>query len=102
MPNEESMRIAGAFSNYANTGNKDLIKNISEDKLEIALIQCAEDSRFSRSTYSAMERRLNELKDERKSKRALKDKWKDRIIAFALGIFATLICTYLKNLLKWN
>lgn len=99
-PSEESMKIAGAFANYAKTGDKNLVNGISEDKLELALMQYSADKRFPH--YSAMEMRLNELKDERKSKRASREKWKDRLIGFILGILATLICTYLKFFFKLN
>ena len=99
-PSEESAKIAGAFSRYATTGDKNLIQDILEDKLEIALMQYAADKRFPH--YSAMEMRLNELKEERKSKRTQKDKWKDRIIGAIFGILVTLIAAYLKSLLKWN
>lgn len=99
-PNEESMKIAGIFANYAKSGDKNLIKDISEEKLEVALMQYAADKRFPH--YSAMEMRLNELKEERKSKRTQRDKWKDRIIGFILGIIATLICAYLKVFFKLN
>ncbi len=99
-PNEESMKIAGAFSKYATTGDKTLITDIPEDKLALALMQYAADKRFPH--YSAMEMRLTELKEERKSKRTQKDKWKDRVIGAIFGVLVTLIAAYLKSLLKWN
>lgn len=98
-PSEESMKIAGIFANYAKTGDKNLIKDIPEDKLEVALMQYAADKRFPH--YSAMELRLNELKEEKKSKRTQKDKWRDRVIGAIFGIIGTLIAAYIKNLLKW-
>ncbi len=100
IPNDESMKIAGAFSKYATNGDKSLVADIPEDKLELALLQYAADKRFPH--YSAMESRLNELKETRKAKSASRDKWKDRIIAFILGVLATLLCGYLKGLLRIN
>lgn len=100
VPSEESMKIGSVFCKYVSSGDRSLIQDIPEDKLELALLQYAADKRFPH--YDAMERRLNELKETRKSKLATTDKWKDRIIAFILGIVATLLCGYLKGLLKLN
>ena len=99
-PTPESMKIASLFEKYARTGDKNFIKDIPEENLEIALIQYAADDRFPH--YSGMQIRLNELKEDRRFKRASKAKWKDRAIGFISGIVAALICAYIKNLLRLN
>ncbi len=85
-PNKESQEISSAFSRYVATGDKSLIKKIPEDKLEVALLQYSADRGWPH--YSAMERRLNELKEERE------DKWWQRPLfvglacAFVAGSFS--------------
>jgi len=97
-PSEESVGIVSAFKQYQETGNKSLINNISEDKLELALLQHPYDNVHPH--YRLMERRLKELKDIRNAKRNRKEKLQDMFLGFLSGILASLSSTYLKNL--WN
>ena len=83
-PSDESEEIVHAFSKYAKTGDEKLIENIPLKKIEIALLQYLADKDYSH--YSAMEKRVEELKEENKFKRDNAEKWKDRVISFVLGI----------------
>ena len=96
-PNEESQKIASLFGQYVDTGNKKLIENIQKDKIEVALLQYSADKGWKH--YNAMERRLEELKEIEKYATERKDKRKELLIGFILGIVSTLICTYLIKLL---
>jgi hypothetical protein len=95
---EESREIAGVFSQYATSGDKNLIKNIPRAKIEIALMQWIAHKELPQ--YKAMELRLNELNEEDKAKRTQKEKWKDRIIGAIFGLAGGLILAYIKNYLK--
>jgi hypothetical protein len=95
---EESREIAGAFSQYATSGDKNLVKDIPKGKIEIALMQWITHKELPQ--YKAMELRLSELNEEEKNKRTQKEKWKDRFIGVILGVIATLITGYLKSHLK--
>ncbi|MCF7870055.1 MAG: hypothetical protein K9M01_02945 [Candidatus Omnitrophica bacterium] len=96
-PSKESQKIAGDFARYARTGDKSIIKKYKTKELEIALIQYSADKRFPH--YSAMERRVNELKEIEKAKKSNKEKWKDRIIGFFFGIIISVISGFLLYLL---
>lgn len=97
-PSKESKIIVSAFSKYARTSDNILIEDIPEGELELALIQYTAFRHLP--YYAAMERRLIELKEERKSRRTQKDKWKDRIIGAFFAIVVGLIVAYFKNFLK--
>ena len=96
-PNEESQKIASLFHKYVETGDKELIENLQKEKIEVALLQYSADRGWKH--YVAMERRLEELKEIEKYKTERKDKRKELIIGFILGIALTLLCTYLIKLL---
>jgi hypothetical protein len=95
---EESRGIAGAFSQYATNGDKNLIKDIPKKKIEIALMQWIAHKELPQ--YKAMEFRLSELNEEDKSKRTQKEKWKDRVIGAIFGLVGGLILAYLKSFFK--
>ena len=65
-PSEESMKIANAFSTFARTGDHSLVKDMPENKLEIALLQYSADKAYPH--YAAMQSRLAELKEARRKK----------------------------------
>lgn len=83
-PSEESKKIAGDFHKYTETADKSLIKDIPADKLEIALLQYSH-TRGS-AHFSAMEMRLNELKEANRT-----GKWsRDQKIAFGCLVVAVI------------
>jgi hypothetical protein len=96
----ESREIAGAFSRYATSGDKNLIKDVPKGKIEIALMQYIAVAGKEYPLYKAMELRLNELNEEDKAKRTQKEKWKDRVIGAVFGLIGGLILAYVKNRLK--
>ncbi len=96
-PSKESQKIAGAFVKYAKTGDKSLIEEYKLAELELTIIQYSADKCFPH--YSAMERRINELKEIGKEQRTIKEKWKDRIIGFFFGLGVSVIAGLLLHLL---
>ena len=88
-PTEKAQQIAGAFANYARIGDKSLIEKYKLEEIEIALIQYSADKRFPH--YSAMERRIDELKEIEKERKSNKEKWKDRIIGFLFGVVISIV-----------
>lgn len=96
-PSKESQKIAGIFAEYAKRSKKSLIECYTLEELELTLIQYSADKCFPH--YSAMERRINELKEKDKEKKTKKEKWKDRIIGFIFGIAISVIGGILLHLL---
>lgn len=89
IPSEKSQEISGAFTNYVKTGDKSKIKGYKREEIEIALLQYSEDKDYPH--YKAMERRINELKEIENENKNIKEKRKDRIIRFFLGVVITVI-----------
>ncbi len=78
---EKSKEIALAFTKYADTGDKSLIKKYNKiEEIELAIIQDPSEKEWP--YRKAMEKRINELREKRNNK----EKWKDRIISFILGV----------------
>lgn len=98
MPTEKATKIANAFGKYAETGDKSLIKEFKREDIEAALLQYHQDKGWNH--YVAMERRIEELKEDEKFRREKKEKWKDRLIGFIFGIISALIGAYLLGLFK--
>ena len=96
-PSKESRKIAGIFNQYAKTGDKSLIEGLKLKDIEIALIQYSAYKHFPH--YSAMERRIAELKETDKARKNAKERWKDKIIGFLFGIAVIVIASLLLQLL---
>src|SRR2546425_756996 len=98
-PSEESNKIYNAFSSYVKDGGDEaLIKDFSEDKLKLTLLQYYLDKGWP--AYIAIEKRIEELKEDRISKRNSKEKWKDRLIGAGITIAVGLLISCLKIWLK--
>lgn len=101
---EKSMKIANDFCKYVGTGDKKIIEHYSLEELKHTLYQYARDN--YREFYKAMEDRKKELEDIQNNKRTAKERWKDHVIGFVLGLISgvilLLIGIWLKNLLTHN
>lgn len=83
---EKSKEIAQAFTKYADTGDKSLIEKYNKiEEIELAIIQDPSEERWP--YQKAMKTRVNELRDKRNKK----EKWKDRIIGFVLGMVSGIL-----------
>jgi hypothetical protein len=85
MATEKSTAIFDTFSSYIENGNKKLIEKYNLAELELAL--CEYSANIGRPFYIAIQNRVNELKEKRKSK----EKWIDRIWGFVTGLITGLI-----------
>lgn len=63
MPTEKAIKIANAFTKYAKGGDKSLIIGFSREDIEATLLQYHLDRGWAH--YIAMERRIEELKEEK-------------------------------------
>lgn len=92
---ERGNRIVSTFSNYMKTGNKSLIVDFSREDLVATLSEFRLDK--GQIWYKAIEDRVAEIDEESKYLRSKKDKWKDRIITFILGLISGLILIWIAN-----
>lgn len=88
-PNEKAQEIASRFSGYAKNGDESLINEYTEKEIELAIIQYSADQRFSH--YSAMERRLQELKEKRKEILSQQERKQERDEGFKSGLIVGII-----------
>jgi len=98
-------QVIKAFGEYIKNGDKSLIETFTKEEIEFALIKkdfefaliknniLAEGSTLP--LYQAMTRRREELKELEAQKRETTEKYKFTIIAFILGIIATLLSQWL-------
>ena len=91
MLDEKAIKITNAFTKYVETGDKTMIGGFNRQEIEFTVGQYHSDKGWSH--YEAMGKRIQELKEEELYKTFRKDKWKDRIVGFILGIVATIITT---------
>ena len=89
VPDDKSQKIGNAFAKYVKTSDKSLIESFTEEQIEMTLIQYSRQK--GTPFYEAMDRRLADLKQERRYKRASKEKWKDRMIGVVLALIVGLI-----------
>jgi len=93
LPNERSKEIGNAFHKYVETSDKALIEQYKRDEIELALVQYYRDKGWPH--YNAMEKRVAELQTLESDKSARKDKLKDRIITFILGLVSGIILLWI-------
>lgn len=89
MPTQRAAEIANAFTKYAKTGDKSIIKQYTREEIETTLLQYHLDKGWAH--YIAMEKRIEELKEEEIRSREKKEKWYKKpwiltIIAIAVAI----------------
>ena len=89
MPTERAIEIANAFIKYAETGDKSIIKQFTREEIETTLLQYHLDKGWA--YYIAMEKRIEELKEEEnrskeKIEKWYKTPWKLAIIAIVVAI----------------
>lgn len=82
---EKSKEIAQAFTKYAETGDKSLIEKYKIEEIDLAIIQDPSEERWP--YQKAMKTKVNDLRDKRNKK----EKWKDRIIGFILGMISGIL-----------
>ncbi len=90
---EKSKKIANKFSKYVKTADESLIENFGLEEIEIALLQSSRNK--DTPHYEAMNRRINELKEIKNNKRSNREKWKDRLISFLIGLALGLLLNWL-------
>lgn len=95
---EKSHEIVNQFCKYIQIGNKTLIESYSLEDLKRAKYEYSRDS--YREFYKAIEDRIRELEKNDDEKKKTREKGKDRIITFILGIIAGLLIAYLRTYLK--
>ncbi len=84
MASKRSGEVTNAFDKWVRTGDKSHVEDFTKEEIERALIEYSADKGFS--FYDAMERRLQELKEAEALSLSRKERWKERIISFLLGI----------------
>ena len=92
---KKSQQIHSAFVKYVETGDKSLIENFTRDEIEFTILQSSHLSK-GWGYYEAMEKRVADLKEEERSKRNTRERWKDRLIGFAFAVVLTIIGLVLK------
>ncbi len=108
-PSERSNEIAAAFQRLIKSGDKSKIESIEYNELETAIFDYYLDKNMP--FYKAMEKRLNELKENKLIERQQQDKAKSEalsrkhstllvIFSFLAGILATLISQWIISLWK--
>jgi hypothetical protein len=88
MATEKSQEIFNNFEAYIKTPDKRLIGKFSIDELELAL--CEYSVNTNRPFYIAIQNRVNELKERRKSKK----EWIRVILSFISGLIIGLFTAY--------
>jgi len=97
MASKRSEEVTNAFNKSVRTDDKSHVEEFTKEEIERALIEYSADKGFS--FYDAMERRLQELKEEEAQSLSGQEKWKDRGIYFVLGIAASLVVWFIIRLL---
>ena len=96
MASKRSEEVTNAFNKSVSTGDKSSAEEFTKEEIERALIEYSADK--GSSFYDAMERRLQELKGAEARSLSRKENWKDRVIAFVLGIVASLVTWFIIQL----
>jgi hypothetical protein len=98
-PSDRSMHIYNAFCRYVKDGDKSSIKDFTEEELEFTLLQYSKDKGWE--GYNAIEKRIEELKDERRAKRNKNDRLVDRLIGAGIAIGVGIIIAFIKSLFNF-
>lgn len=91
MPTQRATEIANAFTKYAKTGDKSLIKEFTREEIEATLLQYHLDKGWAH--YIAMEKRIEELKEGQRSSKKTDKKWYEKTeiqVALIVGLFTLL------------
>jgi len=93
-PYKKTFEIADAFSRYLESKDVSLIKDISREELEIALLQLIRDGESP--YYIAMQIRREELKEKEENEITPRTNWKYRMGAVIIGLISGLVLLLLK------
>ena len=102
MASEQSNRIWIAFRDYVQSGDDSTIGAFTLPQIEMTLIQYTSASEVTDPVYKAIQRKIDELKEQQKTVRQKRDLWIDRVITFVLGVAAGLLVAYVVWKLKWQ
>lgn len=91
MATEKSQEIFNNFEAYIKNPNKSLIGKFSIDELKLAL--CEYSANTNRPFYIAIQNRVDELKERRKSKK----EWIKVILSFISGLITGLFTAYVNG-----
>jgi len=97
MASKRSEEVTNAFNKSVRKDDKSYVEEFTKDEIETALTEYSADK--GSSFYDAMERRLQRLKEVEGQSLSRQEKWKDRVIAFVLGIVASLMTWFIIQLL---
>ena len=97
MPTQRAIEIANAFTKYAKTGDKSIIKQFTREEIETTLLQYHLDR--GQVHYVAMEKRIEELKEGQGSNKKTGENWykKTEIQAALIGGLLQLLAHFLSH-----